>query len=184
MNPALEACEAGMKKSLESLDRDFSRVRTGRASLTLLDGIKVNYYGTPTLLNQVASLSTPDARTIVIAPFEKKLLQEIEKSIQLADIGIQPTNDGHVVRLPIVPLNEEKRKEIAKNVAKLGEEAKVLVRKVRQDTNQKIKKDEKDKKIPEDESNLLQKEVQNLTDRYTKLVDEKTEKKRKEVMTI
>ncbi len=184
MNEISASCESAMKKRMESLDRELTRVRTGRANIQLLDGVRVNYYGNPAPLNQVASLSTPDARTIVIAPFEKKMISEIEKAIQIADIGIQPTNDGNVVRLPILPLNEERRKEIAKSIKKIGEDAKVGIRMARQDANTKIKKVEKSKEIAEDESKKLQKEVQDQTDRYIKLVDEKIAKKEKEVMSI
>jgi ribosome recycling factor len=184
MDPIVENCSSMMKKSLEALDKDLLRVRTGRASLSMVDGIRVNYYGNPTPLNQVASLSTPDARTILIAPFEKKILHDIEKAIQTSDIGIQPNNDGHVIRLPIPPLNEERRKEIAKSVNKLGEESKVGLRMIRQDFNQKVKKQEKDKVIGEDQSKDLQKEIQNLIDSFSKVIDEKVEKKKKEVMTL
>lgn len=184
MEPILENCNQSMLKRMESLDKDLSRVRTGRASLNILDGVRVNYYGTPTPLNQVASLSTPDARTILVAPFEKKLLHEVEKAIQIADVGIQPNNDGNVVRLPIPPLNEERRKEIAKSVSKLGEDAKVAIRMVRQDFNQQLKKQEKDKEINEDDGKRLQKDVQTITDNFMKMVDDKVEKKKKEVMSI
>lgn len=177
-------CEEQMKKKVEFLEKELSRVRTGRASISILDGIRVNYYGTPTPLNQVASVSTPDARSIVISPFEKKMLVEIEKAIQIADIGIQPNNDGNVVRLPVPPLNEERRKEIVKTVHKLGEETKVGIRKIRQDINQKVKKSEKDKEMAEDESNRLQKEIQTKTDHYTKVVEAIIEKKSKEIMTL
>ena len=149
MHAIIQDCENGMKKSIEALDRDLGRVRTGRASISLLDGIRVNYYGKPTPLNQVASLSTPDARSLLISPFEKSILGEIEKAIHIADIGIQPNNDGSVIRLPVPPLNEERRKEIAKSIKKMGEDAKVSIRKIRQDFNTKIKKLEKDKEVSE-----------------------------------
>lgn len=184
MHPTVASCEESMKRKVEHLDKELTKVRTGRASISIVDGIRVNYYGTPTPLNQVASVSTPDARTIVISPFEKKVLGDIEKAIQVADIGIQPNNDGNVIRLPIPPLSEERRKEIAKNVQKIGEECKVGIRKVRQDLNTQIKKSEKDKAIAEDESNRLQKEVQVLTDNYIKSIDQKVEKKSKEIMTL
>lgn len=184
MHPIVASCEDSMKKKVEHLDKELTKVRTGRASISIVDGIRVNYYGTPTPLNQVASVSTPDARTIVISPFEKKVLGDIEKAIQIADIGIQPNNDGNVIRLPIPPLSEERRKEIAKNVHKVGEECKVSIRKVRQDLNTKIKKSEKDKEFAEDESLRLQKEVQTLTDNYIKLIDQRVEKKSKEILTL
>lgn len=184
MNKLVEGCEDTMKKSVETLEKELSRVRTGRATVALLDGIRVNYYGTPTPLNQIASLSTPDARTIVVAPYEKKLLGEIEKAIHVADVGVQPNNDGNVIRLPIPPLNEERRKEIAKTVNKIGEDSKVNIRKIRQDFNQQIKKIEKSKEVAEDESHRLQKEVQTHTDHYINMIDGKIEKKKKEVLTM
>ncbi len=184
MHPMIASCDEQMKKKIEFFDKELSKVRTGRASISIVDGIRINYYGTPTPLNQVASVSTPDARTIVISPFEKKSLSEIEKAIQVADIGIQPNNDGNVIRLPIPPLNEERRKEIAKTVHKVGEEAKVSIRKIRQDLNAKIKKSEKDKEFAEDESLRLQKEVQVFTDNFIKLIDSKVEKKSKEILTL
>jgi ribosome recycling factor len=184
MHPFVATCEESMKKKIEFLEKELGKVRTGRASIAIVDGIRVNYYGTPTPLNQVASVSTPDARTIVISPFEKKVLGDIEKAIQIADIGIQPNNDGNVIRLPIPPLNEERRKEIAKTVHKIGEDAKVSIRKIRQDLNAKIKKSEKDKELAEDESIRMQKEVQTFTDHFIKLVDQKVEKKSKEVLTL
>lgn len=173
-----------MKKKVESLERDLHKTRTGRASVSMLDGIRVDYYGTPTPLNQVASLSTPDARTIVISPFEKQLASEIEKAIHIADIGIQPNNDGNVVRLPVPPLNEERRKEIAKEVKKLGEESKISVRLVRQDINNKIKKSEKDKILNKDESNDLQKKIQECTDNFIKKINEKITTKEKEILSL
>ncbi len=184
MHPIIAHCEDSMKKKVEHLDKELAKVRTGRASIAIVDGIRVSYYGTPTPLNQVASISTPDARTIVISPFEKKVLGDIEKAIQIADIGIQPNNDGNVIRLPIPPLNEERRKEIAKTVHKIGEETKVSIRKIRQDLNTKIKKSEKDKEIAEDESLRLQKDVQTYTDNFIKSIDQKVEKKSKEILTL
>lgn len=182
MESIIESCKDEMKKRLAGFEKELSRVRTGRASVNLLDGIKVDYYGTPTPLNQVASLSTPDARQIVVAPFEKKLISDIERAIQMADVGIQPTNDGNVVRLPIPPLTEERRKEIAKSVKKLSEEAKVGIRKVRQDYNNKIKKLEKS--MAEDDSKKLQKDIQTVTDDFIKKIDDKTAQKEKEVLSI
>lgn len=184
MDEVVAGCESAMKKKIEALDKELSRVRTGRASISILDGVKVIYYGNPSPLNQVASISTPDARTIVISPFEKKLISDIERAIQVADIGIQPNNDGNVIRLPVPPLNEERRKEIAKSIKKFGEDAKIGIRKVRQDFNTKIKKQEKDKEVAEDASKLLQKDVQTITDRYIKLVDDKVVKKEQEVLTL
>lgn len=180
----LKECDDHMNKKLDHLDRELQKTRTGRASTSLLDGIRVDYYGTPTPINQVASLSTPDARTIVISPFEKKLLSDIERAIQMADIGIQPNNDGNVVRLPIPPLNEERRKKIAKEIKKHGEEAKVAIRLVRQDMNKQIQKAEKEKEINKDESADFQKQVQDRTDAFTKKIAEKVTQKEKEILSF
>ena len=184
MDTISKECRDDMQKRVLGFEKDLGRVRTGRATVGLLDGIRVDYYGNPTPLNQVASLSTPDARQIVVAPFEKKMISEIERAIQMADIGIQPTNDGNVIRLPIPPLTEERRKEIAKSVKKLGEEAKVGIRKVRQDYNNKIRKMEKDKSIAEDQSKKLQKEIQLATDDNVKTIDQKVGQKEAEVLSM
>jgi ribosome recycling factor len=184
MDKILAECEIKMKQRIEALDKELSRVRVGRANLNILDGIKVSYYGTMTPLSQVASLSAPDARTIVISPFEKKILGDIEKAIQIADIGIQPGNDGNVIRLPIPPLNQERRQEIAKSIKKHGEEAKILLRKVRQDTNALVKKQEKDRALSEDDSKKLQKAIQTSTDKFVALIDSKIEKKESEILTL
>ena len=141
----IETCKQSMDKRVKAFEQDLTKVRTGRASIALLDGIKVDYYGTPTLLNQVATLATPDARTITVAPFEKKLIQDIEKTIRAADLGIQPTNDGNIVRVPIPALTEERRKDIVKNLKKMAEEAKVAIRGARRDANEALKKQIKDK---------------------------------------
>jgi len=180
----LQECQDGMNKRVKSFDQELTRVRTGKASISLLDGVKVDYYGAPTALNQVASLSTPDARTIVIAPFEKSLIGEIEKSIMKADIGVQPSSDGNVVRLPIPALTEDRRKDIVKSLKKMAEDAKVGVRQARKNANDQIKKMEKDKAIAEDESKRLQTDIQKATDKFIEAIDERVVKKEKEVMTI
>ncbi|MFK7872032.1 MAG: ribosome recycling factor [Oligoflexales bacterium] len=184
MQNSLNECKTKMQKSIESLERELAKVRTGRASASLLDSVRVDYYGSPTPLNQVASISIPDARSIVIAPFEKKIISEVERAIQMSNLGIQPSNDGNVVRLPIPPLNAERRKEIAKSLKKIGETAKISIRQVRQDFNSKMKQAEKSKETSEDESRQLQKEAQTQTDSYVKIVDEKVSAKEKEVMTV
>ena len=180
----INSCKQSMDKRIKSFENDLKLVRTGRASITILDPIRMDYYGTPTPLSQVATLTTPDARTIVISPFEKRLIQEIEKAIQIADIGVQPTNDGNVVRLPFPPLNEERRKDIAKNLKKLAEESRVGIRTSRREVNEEIKKLEKDTGVSEDDSRKLQAEVQKLTDQYIKQIDDRLAAKEKEVMTI
>lgn len=184
MDKIVDDCKQNMDKRLKGLEVDLSKVRTGRASITILDGIKVDYYGSPTPLNQVATLSTPDARTITVAPFEKKLIQDIEKAIQKADIGIQPTNDGNVVRIPIPALTEERRKDIVKNLKKMAEECKVAIRNIRRDANDAIKKQLKDKVIGEDDSKRLEADIQKHTDQFIKFIDERLAKKEQEVLKI
>ena len=180
----LNRCKEQMEKRIKSFDHDLTKVRTGRASISLVDGVRVDYYGTPSPLNQVASLSTPDARTIVITPFEKRLIPEIEKAVMKADIGVQPTSDGNVIRLPIPPLTEDRRKDIAKSLKKMAEDAKVGVRQARKNANDDIRKLEKDKLIGEDESKKLQGDIQKVTDEFCTKVDERMTKKEKEVMTV
>lgn len=180
----LDDCAVSMSSKLESLDKELGKVRTGRASVAILDGIRVDYYGSSTPINQMASVSTPDARTVMIAPFEKKVIPDIERAIQIADIGIQPTNNGTTIRLPVPPLNEQRRKEIAKSIKKLGEDYKVGVRKIRQDANQTVKRLEKSKEINEDESKRVLKKVQDETDKSIKLIDERVNRKQEEVLNF
>lgn len=177
-------CKQNMEKHVKGFEGELAKVRTGRASIAMLDGIRVDYYGTMTPLNQVATLSTPDARLICIAPFEKKMIQTIEKAIQVANLGIQPTNDGNVVRLPIPALSEERRKDIVKNLQKSAETFKVSIRNERRDSNEKVKKIEKSKEVGEDESKRLQQDIQKQTDNFIKMIDERLAKKEKEVMTL
>jgi ribosome recycling factor len=181
---AVETCKQNMDKRLKAFEADLAKVRTGRASVALLDGIKVDYYGTPTPLNQVATLSTPDARTIAISPYEKKLIGDIEKAIRIADVGIQPTNDGNVVRLPIPALTEERRKDIVKNLKKIAEDAKIAMRNVRREANDMVKKDQKDKVVSDDDAKRLEAEIQKHTDGFIKQIDEKLAKKEAEVLKL
>ncbi len=180
----MNKCTTGMEKRLASYEKELSRVRTGRASISLLDGVMAEYYGAPTPLNQVATLSTPDAKTIVVSPFEKNLIGEIEKAIMKADLGLQPTNDGVIIRLPIPALTEERRKDLVKSIKKMTEDAKVGVRHCRRDANDAIKKLEKSKEIAEDESKSQQQDIQKKTDDFIKKIDERMAAKEKEVMTI
>jgi ribosome recycling factor len=177
-------CKQAMEKRIKGFENELKLVRTGRASITILDPVRLDYYGTPTPLNQVATLTTPDARTIVIAPFEKRLIQDIEKAIMIADVGVQPTNDGNVVRLPFPALTEERRKDIAKSLKKMAEESRVGIRNIRRDVNEDIKTKEKNKELNEDDSRKLQADVQKMTDQFIKQVDDKLAAKEKEVMTI
>lgn len=176
--------EARMKGAIEAFKKDLGSIRTGRASLSLLDGIEVDYYGNPTPLNQVASLSTPDSRQIVIQPWEPKSVAPIEKAILKSDLDLTPTNDGKVIRINIPPLTEERRKQLVKVVKKRAEEAKVAIRNIRRDFNEELKKLEKDKELSEDELKKSLDEVQKLTDSYIVKVDERLEHKEKEIMEV
>ncbi len=176
--------KAGMDKAIDSLRRDLSRVRTGRASLAILDDVRVDYYGTPTPLNQVGSLAVPEPRLITIQTWEKKLIPEIERAIQKADLGINPTNDGIVIRLAFPALTEERRKEMVKQVRKMGEEGKIAVRNARRDANEALKKLLKDKAVSEDDEKRGEKEIQDLTDDYVARIDKVIADKEKELMEI
>ncbi|GIV53802.1 MAG: ribosome-recycling factor [Candidatus Kapaibacterium sp.] len=171
-----------MAKAVEHLQHQLARVRTGRASVAMLDGVRVNYYGTPTPLQQVGSISIPEPRLIVIQPWERAMLGEIEKAIKASDLGLNPTNDGAVIRIPIPPLTEERRKEIVKSCWKMAEEAKVAIRQVRRDAIEHLKKAEKDEGFSEDERRRAEEEVQRLTDRFIKEVDQVAAKKEDEIM--
>lgn len=174
--------EQRMQKVIESFKKALSRMRTGRATPSLLDGITVDYYGSSMPISQVANVSVPDARMIVIQPWEKNMIVVVEKAIQASDLGLNPQNDGNLIRLPIPPLSEERRKEIFKNCKKIGEENKVAVRNVRRDGNEKLKKAEKDKEITQDEEKKGLEEIQKITDRFIKVIDDLLEKKEQEVM--
>lgn len=173
-----------MQKAVDALKRDLGRVRTGRASLTLLDGIKVDYYGVPTPLNQVASLSVPESRMIVIQPWDNNMLGEIDKAINKSDLGVNPTNDGKQIRLVMPRPTEERRRELVKVVKKMGESSKVGVRSSRRDCIDMLKTMEKDKEITEDENKKGQDEVQKLTDEFVAKIDEIVALKEQEVMEI
>lgn len=173
-----------MDKAIDSLKRELAKLRTGRASSALLDAIHVDYYGSSVPLNQVANVTTPDARMIQIVPWEQNMIGPIEKSILAANIGFTPQNDGKVIRISMPPLTEERRKEMVKTVKKLGEETKVAVRNHRRDTNETVKQQEKDKEISEDDSKKIMAEVQKKTDTKTEAVDAVISSKEKEIMTI
>lgn len=171
-----------MEKSLDSLKREFSRVRTGRASIALLDGIKIDYYGTLTPLNQLATLSVPEPRLITIQPWDATAVKEIEKAIQKSDLGLTPINDGKIIRVAIPPLTEQRRMELVKVVKKMAETCKVSLRNHRRDINEELKRMKKDKEISEDDFFKGQKEVQDITDEYIKKCDELTLAKEKEIL--
>ena len=180
----LKKCKDTMQGKITHFEKELAKVRTGRASITLLDGVRVLYYGNLTPLNQVATLATPDAKTISIAPYEKSLLGEIEKSIMKADLGLQPNNDGNLIRVPIPPLTQERRKDLAKSLGKMAEDAKVALRLARRDANEEFKKQQKDKTISEDDFKRLEKEVQKITDKFVETVDQKTKAKETEIMSL
>jgi ribosome recycling factor len=184
VNDVLEELKSDMKKAVESLEKDLSRMRTGRANLAILDGIRVDYYGSATPLNQVASLHTPEPRLIMIKPWEKNMVPVIEKAIQQSDLGLNPNTDGEVVRIPIPPLTEERRKDLVKMAKKSGEDYKVQVRRIRRDANEMLKQLEKDKDISEDEMHRAMEKVQAQTDDFISKVDELIDKKEKEILEI
>lgn len=179
-----EELKENMDKAIAVLEKSLSKVRTGRASLALLDGIRVEYYGTQTPLNQVASLSVPESRLIVISPWDNSVLGAIEKAIQKSDLGLMPINDGKLIRLAIPPLTEERRKELVKVVRKMAEECKVKQRNARRDANEQLKDLKKDGEISEDDLYAFQEEVQKITDRYIEKTDAILAAKEKEVMEI
>lgn len=176
--------KAKMEKSIQGLIGELKKVRTGRAQVSMLDGIKVNYYGTPTPLNQVSALSTPDARSFLISPWETSILKEIEQAIVKSDLGMSPMNDGKVIRLKVPELTEDRRKDLVKNIKKICEDARVAVRHVRRDANDTLKTLLKDKAISEDDNKRQQDEVQKLTDDYIKKIDTLAAEKEKELMTV
>lgn len=176
--------EDRMEKAMSALEREFAKLRTGRASTSLVDGIKADYYGTPTPISQMASVAVLDSRTITIQPWDKGGIAVVEKAILKSDLGLTPVNDGKIIRISIPPLTEERRKELVKVSRKYGEEAKVAVRNVRRDANDSLKKLEKDKTITEDEQKKAEADVQKLTDKFVGEVDKKCAAKEKEIMDI
>ena len=184
MDAVKKDAEERMEKALAALERDFSKLRTGRASTSLVDGLKVDYYGTPTPISQLASVATPDSRTITIQPWDRGSFALVEKAILKSDLGLTPINDGKIIRIGIPPLTEERRKDLSKVSRKYGEEAKVAIRNIRRDANDALKKLEKDKGHSEDEIKKAQESIQKLTDSYVAKVDQKCQAKEKEIMEL
>ncbi len=184
MHELILSLEDKMEKSFESLLHHFTKLRTGRASSSILDDIKVNYYGTPTPIKQLCNINIPEARLIIVQPWDKTTLKEIEREILAANLGITPENDGNVIRLPFQALTEEKRKEIAKQVKKLGEEAKVSLRNIRRDFNETVKKMKKNSEISEDDEKKILVDIQEKTDKWTDRITESEKLKEKEIMEI
>jgi ribosome recycling factor len=184
MNDFVKGYDAKMEKTIHAVQGDFASVRAGRANAQVLDRISVEYYGTPTPLNQVASISSPDPRTLVIQPWDNGLLKTIEKAIQQSDLGINPQNDGRIIRLSFPMLTEERRKELTKQVKRYGEDSKVAMRNVRRDAMDYIKALKKKSEITEDEQKKAEKDLQDITDKYIKKVDEACAVKEKELMEL
>ncbi len=180
----LEDVESGMKKAVEAFQRELAKVRTGRANLSLLDGLTVDYYGTPTPLNQVAALTVVDARLITVKPWEKTLIPAIEKSIRSSDLGLNPVADSELVRLPVPALTQERRKKLAKLIKKMTEDARVAARGSRRDGNDLLKDAEKSKEISEDDRKTGQKKIQDVTDEYIKKIDQISANKEAEIMDV
>ena len=184
MEAVRKDAEDRMEKAIGSLERDFSKLRTGRASTSLVDGLKVDYYGTPTPVGQLASVATPDSRTITIQPWDRGSFALVEKAILKSDLGLTPVNDGKIIRIGIPPLTEERRKDLVKVARKYTEESKIAIRNIRRDANDSLKKLEKDKLHSEDEIKKAQDVIQKLTDAYIVKVDQKCQAKEKEIMEL
>ena len=180
----IKVYEDKMVKTIEALEEEYTTIRAGRANPHILDKIKVDYYGTPTSLQQVANISVPEARMLQIQPWESSLIKEIEKAILVSDLGLTPNNDGKVIRLVFPELTEDRRKELAKDVKKKGDNAKVAVRNVRRDANDAFKKQNKAGEISDDELKGTEDHIQKLTDKYTALIDKAVENKTKEILTV
>ena len=184
INDIITDSEAGMRKAVDSFERDLKKIRTGRASAAMLDGIKVDYYGTPTPVNQVATVQVVDARTITVKPWEKSMISAIDKAIRASDLGINPHADSELVHVPIPPPTQDRRKELAKTASQQTEEARVAVRSARRDAMDMIKDAEKERQITEDQRKYGEKRIQDLTDKHIAMVDDISKAKQKEVMEI
>ncbi|EAZ91610.1 ribosome recycling factor [Crocosphaera chwakensis] len=180
----LDDLKDNMQKSVEATQRSFNTIRTGRANASILDRVTVEYYGTETPLYQLANISTPDATTIMIQPYDKGSMGQIEKAIQMSDVGLTPNNDGNVIRLNIPPLTEERRKDLVKLASKMAEEGKVAIRNIRRDAIDDVRKQEKNSDISEDESRGLQDDIQKVTDQFTEKIDDLLTAKEKDIMTV
>ncbi|MDQ6973517.1 MAG: ribosome recycling factor [Mariprofundaceae bacterium] len=176
--------EKRMEKTLLSLKSELATIRTGRANAALLDHVRVSYYGSPVPLSQVGNISVPEARMLMITPWEKNLLNDIEKAIQTSDLGLNPSNDGEVIRLILPELNEERRKEFVKQVKQVGEKARVSIRNIRRDANDDVKKNEKENSLSEDEVKRMQDKVQKITDRFIAEIEIIIEHKEKDILTV
>jgi len=184
MQALLKDLESRMSAAIDALGREFATVRTGRASAALLDALRVDYYGTPTPINQMASISTPDARTLVIQPWEASQLKAVEKAIIASDLGVTPMNDGKILRLTMPSPTEERRKQLAKTIHKMAEESRVAVRNVRREANDRLRAMAKDKKVSEDEERRGHDQIQKVTDKHVARIDELLKKKEQEILSF
>ncbi|MGE5352991.1 MAG: ribosome recycling factor [Acidobacteriota bacterium] len=184
MNQTINDAKQRMDKSIEAFRAEISKIRSGKATTALLDGVKVDYYGTTTPLKQMANVSVLDAHTLSITPWDRSAVQIIEKAIMTADLGLNPSSDGTNIRVPIPMLTEERRKELMKIIKKMGEDSKVAIRNVRRDANEHLKKEQKEKKISEDELKNLEQDIQKFTNDHTNLIDEIIKHKEKEIMEV
>jgi ribosome recycling factor len=180
----LDDLKDNMQKSVEATQRSFNTLRTGRANAAILDRVMVDYYGTETQLKSLANINTPDASTIMIQPYDKGSMGQIEKAINMSDVGLTPNNDGQVIRLNIPPLTEERRKDLVKLASKMAEEGKVAIRNIRRDAIDEVRKQEKSSDISEDESRGLQDDIQKVTDKFTEKIDQLLTAKEKDIMTV
>jgi len=176
--------ESRMEKSIAALKSELATIRTGRANAALLDHVRVNYYGSDVPVNQVGNISVPEPRILMITPWEKSALKDIEKAIQTADLGLNPSNDGEVIRVILPELTEERRRDLVKQVRAVSEKAKVSVRNIRRDANEEVKSQAKNEGLPEDESKRLQDRIQKITDKFIAEIDQVTEHKEKEILTV
>ncbi len=184
MEEVIKEANTKMEKSIDTLRNELARIRTGKATTALLDGIKADYYGNPTPINQLANVSVLDPHTLSITPWDKSALQAIDKAILNADLGLNPISDGTNLKIPIPPLTEERRKDLVKLVKKFGEDTKIAIRNIRRDANEHIKREHKDKKITEDEMKNYESKIQKITDEHIKLINEILEYKEKELMEV
>jgi ribosome recycling factor len=184
VNEVIREMEGALNRNYDALGKELARIRTGRASIAILDSVRVDYYGTKTPLNQCASLSTPEPRLIVVRPWDKNVAAEIEKAILAANLGLTPSSDGEIIRIPVPPLTEERRKELVKMIKRYGEDHKVSIRNARRDSNEMLKEMEKEGEISEDENKKAAKKIQDLTDQASKKIDEMIAQKEKEIMEI
>ena len=184
MSEIIQDTKSRMKKSIENLSRELANISAGRANSNLLNGVNVDYYGAPTPVQQLASINVPEARLLVISPYDKTSVADIEKAIIAANLGVNPTSDGEVIRITVPALTEERRKELVKNVKKIGEDAKVSIRNIRRDINDQLKKDEKNGDITEDDLRSQTEDVQKVTDNSIKEIDNLVDEKEKDIMSV